>query len=168
MAEGFSEAGQAAQDVVRGAFDASLTFIKLPQGAKIAISINTTDIRVAKELCKLGGYIGLGIGGASLGVLLGYKLLKPLVESAVKHAFGGDRDDQDVGGFKPGSLHVIIRCLTDERFLEIVDDYESGRMTERLQDEFSQVGIEVEGLKIKIENIEEVNKTKEAIFKKRY
>jgi hypothetical protein len=36
-------------------------------------------------------------------------------------------------------------------------------MKKRLQEEFSQSGIEVEGLKIEIENLEEVNDTKKAI-----
>ena len=36
-------------------------------------------------------------------------------------------------------------------------------MKKRLQEEFSQSGIEVEGLKIEIENLEEVNDTKMAI-----
>ena len=163
MAEALSEAEQTAQDDARGALDASLTYIKQPQGAKIAISISTTNIRVAKELCKLAGYVVVGTGVTTLGALLVYKVLKPLVESAVEKVFGND-----VVEIKPGSLHVLIRCLTDGRFLEIIDDYESGRIKERLQGEFLQVGIEVEGLTVEIENIEEVNKTKEAINKKRY
>jgi hypothetical protein len=36
-------------------------------------------------------------------------------------------------------------------------------MKDRLQEEFSQSGIEVEGLKIEIENLEEVNETKRTI-----
>jgi hypothetical protein len=36
-------------------------------------------------------------------------------------------------------------------------------MKERLQEEFSQIGIKVEGLKVEIENMVEVNETKEAI-----
>jgi hypothetical protein len=51
--------------------------------------------------------------------------------------------------------------LTDERFLEVWTDNESGNMKERLQEEFSQSGIEVEELKI--ENLEEVIETKKAI-----
>ena len=39
----------------------------------------------------------------------------------------------------------------------------SGKMKERLQEEFFQSGIEVEGLKIGIENLEEVIETKGAI-----
>jgi hypothetical protein len=36
---------------------------------------------------------------------------------------------------KPGSLHVLLCCFTDERFLEVLADYESGRIKERLQKE---------------------------------
>jgi acetylglutamate kinase len=53
--------------------------------------------------------------------------------------------------------------LTDERFLEVWTDYKSGKMKERLQEEFSKSGIEVKGLKIEIENFEKVNETKKAI-----
>ncbi len=40
------------------------------------------------------------------------------------------------------------------------------KMKERLQKEFSQVGIKVGGLKVEIENMEEVNEIKEAINKR--
>jgi hypothetical protein len=39
----------------------------------------------------------------------------------------------------------------------------SGKMKEPLQEEFSQSGIEVEGLKVEIENLEDVNETKRTI-----
>jgi hypothetical protein len=55
---------------------------------------------------------------------------------------------------------------TAERFLEVWEDYESGGITKRLQKEFSEVGIEVEGLKVEIENMEEVENTKAAINKR--
>ena len=61
---------------------------------------------------------------------------------------------------RPGSLHVKLLCFTDERFLEVWADYESGRIKERLQEGFTQSGIELEGLIIEIENLEEVNQTK--------
>ena len=47
--------------------------------------------------------------------------------------------------------------------MEVWTDYESGKMKTRLQEEFTQCGIDIEGLKIKIENLEEVNDTKRAI-----
>ena len=43
----------------------------------------------------------------------------------------------------------------------MLEDFQSGRMKERLEKEFSEIGIEVEGLKIEIDNIEEIKKRKE-------
>ena len=89
--------------------------------------------------------------------------LRPILETAVKKALGGERDDQEVRNIEPGSLHVLLRCLTDERFLEVLTEYESGRMKERLLEEFSWVEIQVEGLMLEIQNMVKVNETKEAI-----
>ena len=157
MAESFSEVG-------KGVLDVSLEYMKLPQGGKILIHVSTDNIQVAKELCNLGGYVG----AVTLGTLLGYRLLRPLIKDAVNEVLGGRRDDQDDPNITPGgSLHVLLHCLTDERFLEVLEDYESGGIKERLQKEFSQIGIEVEGLKVEIENMKEVEETRAAI-KKRY
>ena len=140
------------------------------------ININTDDVQVARDVCKTITEVGkstrdvvryVGITAVSLGALyLGYKLVRPLIETAVTRGLGGERDDQEVRGIRPGSLHVLLHCFTDERFLEVLADYESGRMKERLQEEFSQIGIKVEGLKVEIENMLEVNETKEAINKR--
>ena len=140
------------------------------------ININTDDVQVARDVCKTITEVGkstrdvvryVGITAVSLGALyLGYKLVRPLIETAVTRGLGGERDDQEVRDIRPGSLHVLLRCFTDERFLEVLADYESGRMKERLQEEFSQIGIKVEGLKVEIENMVEVNETKEAINKR--
>jgi hypothetical protein len=94
-------------------------------------------------------------------------LLRSLIKDAVNEVFGGRRDDQDDPNIRPGeSLHVLLHCLTDKRFLEVLEDYESGGIKERLQKEFSQIGIEVEGLKVEIENVEEVEKIRAAINKR--
>ncbi len=146
MAESFLEAGKA--------LFASVT-CNLPGGGQVAINIGADNVQVVRDLCKTVTTLGA--------LYAGYKLLKPLIEEAVKKGLGGERDDQDVRGIRPGSLHVLLHCFTDERFLEVLADYESGRMKERLQKEFSQVGIKVEGLKVEIENMVEVKKTKEAI-----
>ena len=131
-------------------------------GGDFFINISTDNAEIAlemvKEVCKTATKLSA--------LYVGYKLLRPVVEGAVKKAFGGERDDQEVRDIKPGSLHVLLHCFTDERFLEVLADYESGKMKERLQEEFSHAGIKVEGLKVEIENMEEVNKTKEAINKR--
>ena len=128
-------------------------------GGDFFIDISTDNAEVAlevvKEVCKTATKLSA--------LYVGYKLLRPVVEGAVKKAFGGERDDQEVRDIKPGSLHVLLHCFTDERFLEVLADYESGKMKERLLEEFLQVGIKVEGLKVDIENMEEVNDTKKAI-----
>jgi hypothetical protein len=140
------------------------------------ININTDNVQVARDVCKTITEVGeftrdvaryAGITAVSLGALyLGYKLARPLIETAVTRGLGGERDDQEIRGIRPGSLHVLLHCFTDERFLEVLADYELGRMKERLQEEFSQIGIKVEGLKVEIENMVEVNETKEAINKR--
>ena len=48
--------------------------------------------------------------------------------------------------------------------MEVLEGFESGRMKERLEKEFSEIGIEVEGLKIEIDNIEKVKKRKEQMY----
>ena len=132
-------------------------------GGDFFINISTDNAEVAlemvKEVCKTATKLS--------DLYVGYKLMRPVVEGAVKKALGGERNDQEVRDIKPGSLHVLLHCFTDERFLEVLTDYETGKMKECLQEEFSQVGINVKGLKVEIENLEEVNETRRAI-KKRY
>ena len=184
MTEPLLEAGQA--------LSASVAWNTV--SGEVSINIVTDNVQVARDLCQTVTTLGevardvtrdvcktvttLGevardvardvcITAVSLGALyVGYKLVRPLIESAVKRGLGGERDDQEVRDIRPGSLHVLLHCFTDERFLEVLADYESGRMKERLQEEFSQIGIKVEGLKVEIENMVEVNERKEAINKR--
>ena len=141
----------------------------IPGVGDFSFKISTDSVEVVRELCKTAGEVTHDVckTAITLGVLYtGYKLIKPLIDVAVRRALGGERDDQEVQGIEPGSLHVQLHCFTDKRFLEVLADYESGRMKERLQEEFSLVGIKVKGLKVEIENMVEVNKTKEAINKR--
>ena len=149
-----AEAVPAVQDAIR----------RIAWLGNIAIEISTENVEVAQGVIE-----NIRIAANTLGALYrGYRLLRRIVDGVVRRCLGGEREDQVIGDIRPGSLHVLLRCLTEERFLEVLEDYESGRMKKCLQEEFSQVGIKVEGLKVKIENMEEVNKTKEAIVNKRY
>jgi hypothetical protein len=178
MAESSSKDGKAVQDTPSNVLQAGL------KGGAFSVVISTCSAVVVKHICDAAVGVTKELGGANANAVeitkevgstavklaalyTGYKLLKPVIDEAVKKGFGGERKDQKVEDIKPGSLHVLLRCFTDERFLEVWEDYESGRIKERLQKEFSDVGIEVEGLKVEIENMEEVEKTKAAI-KKRY
>jgi hypothetical protein len=189
MAESSSTDGEAVQGTTSNVLQAGL------KGGAYSFVISTCSAVVVKDICGAAVGVTKELGGAAVGVTkelggananaveitkvvcgttvtlaliyTGYNLLKPVIDAAVKKGFGGERDDQEVLEIRPGSLHVLLRCFTNERFLEVLTDYESGQITERLQEEFSQInGIEVEGLKVDIENMEEVEKTKAAINKR--
>ncbi|CAB4003060.1 Hypothetical predicted protein [Paramuricea clavata] len=157
MAESLSEVRKAVQDVACHALQASISHAG---GGRFSFIVSTDNVQVANSVCQTAVTLGA--------IYAGYHLLKPLVDAAVTKVLGGEnRDDQHIGEIKPGSLHVLLCCFTDERFLEVLADYGSGGIKERLQQEFSQIGIKTEELKVEVENIEEVMETKETI-KKRY
>jgi hypothetical protein len=89
--------------------------------------------------------------------------VKPLIEKAVSKGLGGERDEQEVRDIKPESPHVLLHCRTDERFLEVLQDHETGKLKKCLRKELSNVEVKVGELVVDIKNMEEVNKTKEAI-----
>ena len=158
-----SERTSMAESVSSGALRMSVSVTS----HKFEFHISTDNVEVARELLgkEAASFAGKTESG-TLGVL--YEMLRPLIDGVVKRSFGGERDGQRDPDIKPGSLRVLLHCLTDERFLEVLEDYESGKMKERLQEEFSKAGIKVTGLKVEIGDIEEVNKTKEAINKRYY
>ena len=127
-------------------------------GGEFFIDISTDNVEVAKEVCKTAIKLSA--------LYVGYQLLRPVIDAAVKKALGGERDDQEVKDIKPGSLHVVLHCFTDERFLEVLTDYLSGKMKERLEEEFLQVEHKVKGLIVMIKNMTEVNEIKKAIYKR--
>ena len=139
-------------------FSASARF-DVQGGGEISFKISTTDVQVVGDIVRDVGRIAITLGT----IYVGYQLLKPLVESAVAKGFGGERDDQEIRGIRPGSLIVLLHCLTDERFLDVLDDYECGRLKDRLMKEFLGIGIEIKEMKVEILNMEEVSKTKEYI-----
>ncbi|CAB4029052.1 Hypothetical predicted protein, partial [Paramuricea clavata] len=152
----YTEFGQAVQGVAKEALSASLKYSK---GGDLSFNVSTTDVQVARDLVRTVGRTVVTLGA----LYAGYHLMKPIIEGAVKHAFGGERDDQEIRGIRPGSLNILLHCLTDERFLKVLNDYECGRLKERLQEEFLRTGIKIEGVMVEILNMEEVHKTKEAI-----
>ena len=129
-------------------------------GGHLLIDISTDSVEVTKEVCRTAIKLSA--------LYVGYQLLRPVIDAAVKKALGGERDDQEVKDIKPGSLHVVLHCFTDERFLVVMTDYLSGKMKERLEEEFLWVGIKVKGLKVEIQNMDEVNEIQEAICDRYY
>ena len=82
---------------------------------------------------------------------------------AVNRSLGGDRADQQTVHMPTRILHVVLRCLTNERFLKVLEECRSGRIKESLEKEIADIGIETEGLVLDIENIQEVEEKAAAI-----
>ena len=62
-----------------------------------------------------------------------------------------------------GCLQCEVHCFTEDIFLEIVSDYKTGTIKERLEKEYLGAGIKTTGLEVKIKNMEEVERIKTAI-----
>ena len=125
----------------------------MDQGIRFAASVDSggncifiidVDHAVIRELCSTAVKLGA--------IYAAYRI----VDGVVRKVFGDGRDDQAMDPPEPGSLRVSLRCFTDKRFLEVFEDYKSGRLTQRLYEEFSNNGIKTEGLVVTIENIKEV------------
>ena len=129
-------------------------------GGYLLFNISTESVRMVRD-------VGITAAVTLGGVYAAYKIIEPRVfVGAVTESLGGERMDQEIRDIHEGSLRILLHCLTDERYLEVLEDFESGRIRDRLQKEFLEIGIEVKGMKIEIINIEEVNETKEAIDKR--
>jgi hypothetical protein len=153
-----AEFGEAVQDVAKEALSATIKYVT-KEGGVLSINISSTDPQMVRDVVGTVCTTAVKLGA----LYAGYKLIRPLIKCAVKQAFGGERDDQEIRDIKPGSLNVLLHCLTDKRFLEVLNDYECGRLKDCLLKEFSQIGIKMKEMKVVILNMEEVNKTKEAI-----
>ena len=133
----------------------------------MSFNISASSIEVIKEICGTAVKISAVGTIGTIGAIYGYPLLKTLIDAAVAKAFGGDeRDDQEVREIRPGSLHVLLRCFTEARFLEVLEDYESGKMKQRFEKEFlgfRKVGIKTTELVVEIKNMKEVEEKKVAI-----
>ena len=154
MAESISEVTKAAGPI----FQAGFTW------SDMSFNISANSIEVVKEIC--GTAVKLSAVGTigTIGAIYGYPLLKTLIDAAVAKAFGGDeRDDQEIREIRPGSLYVLLRCFTEARFLEVLEDYESGKIKQRLEEEFLNVGIKTTELVVEIKNMKEVEERKVAI-----
>ena len=114
-----------------------------------------TDRATARDILVAGSVVTVSLS-AVYGIYKYVTLREPEFNDAVKEGLGGSRADQQMGGIESGSIHVLLDCFTDERFLEVLEEYKSGKIRKRLKKKFSNIGITTEGLVVDIENIEEV------------
>jgi hypothetical protein len=126
---------------------------------EFTIKVSTGKVEVSRE----------GVKHVTTLADLYYGDAKPVMNSiktAVENGSSGKRDNVEVRNMRPKSFQIILKCFTNERFLVALEDCESGKLEKRLQEEFSKAGIKVNELKVEIENVEEVNKTRETIHKR--
>lgn len=143
----------------------------LPLHVQVAIGsfnfeVDVGTVELAEEVVGVARYATKA--GIALGAIYLIPRYQPIIRDAIVSALGGVRQyAQHIVRTWTGSLHFVLRCFTDDRFLEILRDYESGKIKKRLEEEFLKVGIKTTGLELKIDNMEEVEETK-ATINKRY
>ena len=127
-------------------------------GRIIWISFDSDNVQMAGGEC-------INMNGAKLrDIYRRNKMVSQLLDGAVLKVLGGARDDQDVQNIKCEKFRVLVQCFTDERFVDLLADYDSVRMENLLKQEFLKIGLEVLELRIVIENLEDVNVHKARIL----
>ena len=106
----------------------------------------------------------LWTGAAAVGLYALYNSsdsTKEKITSILKNTFEGfinGRIDPEILNISEGSLRVILCCYSPQSFLQFLDDYETGRVKEHLNEEFSKIGIG--NVILEIANAEEIKEKK--------
>ena len=154
--------GKAAADIGSPVLRASVEL--QGYGGLFLFRITTRKVEVTKELV---GVAVVGTVFVGLGTLWAQsRMAGACINTTLKKGFGDENNDQDIAEPTNGSLLVRIRCFTDQSFLEVLAGYESEATTRRLEKELEQVGFNVEELKLQLENMDEVNKKRAAIYER--
>ena len=84
---------------------------------------------------------------------------RPLVDAAINALERSEAGviDPEVAQIEEGSIQVTLLCHTEQSLLLFLDDFETGKVKERLEKEFRKLGCEEE-LKVTISNLDEVYK----------
>ena len=99
---------------------------------------------------------GALVAGIGFGVALAALLYRnpELVSGAVRGALEGP--GLQVGNIAPGSIIVELQCNTRESFLLFLEDFETKKVKQRLEEEFFKIGFKEE-LEVAIMNDKEVH-----------
>ena len=110
---------------------------------------------------------GAVLGVLSLGAIHDIPYFENLLSVAVEKTFEYMLPGLlEIGRIVSGCVQFELRCFTEDRFLEILRDYESGKIKQRLEEELLKTGIKTEKLQVEIKNMEEVEGTKMTIEKR--
>ena len=119
-----------------------------------------------------GGILSISIEGGICTNMNGAELheiyrcdntVEEILHSAISNVLGGKRSDQKVRLFSQEYLHVLVECSTDDRFLDVLAYCESGNIKRCLKEEFLKIDLEVKGLNVTFDNLEDVKNRKAKI-----
>ena len=104
---------------------------------------------------------GIGIGAADIGIGVLCCKYPEFVMRIVEKALTAR--GLQVGSVTPGSILVELHCYTEESFRSFMEDFEAGKVQERLNKEFENSGYIGEELEVNITNYKEAYKFLEQI-----
>jgi len=138
------------------------------EAARVAMefsaSVSTTGVSVSLKIDNtiLAGVISVG----ALSLAAYYLANRRPVETAVRNGLEGRNEagvvDPQVRNIDEGSILVELYCHSEHSFIQFVEDFEAGKVEQRLQKEFTNIGYQ-EQLRVTIENADEVYKKVEVV-----
>ena len=134
-------------------------------GGEIEFTLEANNVELPNEMYRAAGYAAVG-AATTLVALYARPYLRNIITEAIERAFV--QTGAQIQRIFTGSLHVVLNCSTGDNFLEVIADHKKGKIKQSLEKEFLKSNIKVEGLKVEIKNMQEVNKRKEAIEVEKY
>ena len=109
------------------------------------------SLKIADRPLAAGALVGVGVAAIALGAF--YYRNPGLVMGAVRGALEGP--GLQVANIAPGSIIVKLLCNMKDSFLSFVEDFESNKVKQRLEEEFKKIGYKEE-LEVTIANDKDV------------
>ena len=109
------------------------------------------SLKIADDRLAAGALVGAGVAATALGAF--YYMNPVMVTRAVRRAL--ETLGLQVENIEPGSIIVELLCNMKHSFLSFVEDFESKKVKQRLEEEFKKIGYKKE-LEVNIANDEEV------------
>ena len=143
-----------------GASNAALLDVSIEWPFKFRLIVN--DPATVRSLSsKVATALGLALGAVGIGIgALCYKHPEFVIRIVEKALTAPGRQ---VGSVTPGSILVELHCYTEESFRSFMEDFEAGKVQERLNKEFENSGYIGEELEVSITNYKEAYKFLEQI-----
>ena len=123
--------------------------VHLSVSASTAFFSFSFSIKIADRLLAAGALVGAGV---ALGAF--YYSNPELVTGAVSRALEGP--GLQVANIAPGSIIVELLCNMKDSFFSFLEDFESKKVKQRLEEEFKKIGYKGE-LEVTIANDKEVS-----------